>query len=158
MNRMQKLHLTHITLREANAFIKKHHRHHPAERGARFVVGVQTIDDYLNSELVGVAIMGRPKSRMLQQFEPWVIEVTRLCTDGTRNACSMLYGACARGAEALGYLRVITYILESESGVSLKASGWQCDGLTGGGSWNRKSRPRTDKAPIVKKFRWSKTV
>jgi len=149
---MSHLKLVPVILREANAFIRTHHRHHSNERGARFVVGVE------NGHLRGVAVLGRPKSRMIQELEPGTAEVTRCCTDGTKNACSMLYSACARGAAALGYRKIITYILAAENGLSLKASGWSCDGPAGGGSWDRADRHRTDKAPIVPKIRWSKQV
>jgi len=84
----------------------------------------------------------------------YTAEVTRLCTDGTPHACSLLYGAAARAAKALGYRKIITYILESESGVSLRASGWRMDRQSGGGSWSRPSRGRDDKHPTEAKTRW----
>jgi hypothetical protein len=82
--------------------------------------------------------------------------VTRLCTDGTHNACSFLYGAAARSAREQGYRKIITYILESESGDSLRAAGWLCEGPAGGGSWSRGKRERTDKHPTERKVRWSR--
>lgn len=82
------------------------------------------------------------------------LEVTRLATDGTRNACSLLYSAAARAARALGYQRVLTYVLSSETGVSLKASGWRRVADTSGGSWSRPSRARQDKHPTEAKVRW----
>jgi len=84
--------------------------------------------------------------------------VTRLCTDGISNGCSFLYAAAARTARAMGYTRIVTYILESESGVSLRASGWTLDGIAGGGSWNTPCRKRTDKAPTCPKKRFSKIL
>lgn len=75
-----------------------------------------------NGHLAGVAIVGRPVSRYLD--DGLTLEVNRLCTDGTKNACSFLYGAAARAAKVLGYHRIVTYILDTESGVSLRASGW----------------------------------
>jgi hypothetical protein len=78
-------------------------------------------------------------------------EVTRLCTDGVKNGCSFLYGAAARVARAMGYTKIITYILENEDGASLRASGWTLTGIRGGGSWNRPNRKRTDNAPTCKK-------
>jgi hypothetical protein len=78
-------------------------------------------------------------------------EVTRLCTDGVKNGCSFLYGAAARVARAMGYTKIISYILESEDGASLRASGWTLAGIRGGGSWNRPNRKREDKAPTCKK-------
>jgi hypothetical protein len=78
-------------------------------------------------------------------------EVTRLCTDGYINACSFLYGAAARVAKAMGYTKIITYILESENGASLRASGWTFGGVRGGGSWDRANRHRENNAPTCKK-------
>jgi hypothetical protein len=84
----------------------------------------------------------------------WTAEVVRLATDGSKNVCSMLYAASWRAARAMGYRRVITYILDSEPGTSLIAAGWKCIGECGGGSWSRTSRPRIDKAPLQKKIRF----
>ena len=140
--------LTPISLAKANAYINEHHRHHKGTAGHKFSVACS--DD--GGEIVGVAIAGRPVARMLD--DGLTLEVTRLCTNGTRNACSMLYSAAWRAAKAMGYRKMITYTLDSESGVSLKAAGWKCAGLAGGGSWDRQSRRRTDKAPTCKKIRW----
>jgi hypothetical protein len=63
------------------------------------------------------------------------LEVNRICTDGTRNCCTFLYGAVKRAAKAMGYSRLITYTHQDEPGTSLKASGWTFDGDAGGGSW-----------------------
>lgn len=87
----------------------------------------------MNGEIVGVAIVGRPVSRYLG--DGWTLEVNRLCTDGTKNACSFLYSATWRVAKNLGYKKLITYILDSENGASLKASGWKCVGKCGGKCW-----------------------
>ena len=119
-----------IELRSAAAFIAAHHRHHPNERAHRFSIAC-----YDDDRLCGVAVCGRPKARA---YDPnRVLEVTRLCTDGTANACSKLYGAAARAARAMGFDRIQSYIMDSESGASLRASGWtlEADGL-GGGDWN----------------------
>lgn len=107
-----------LELREANAFIEEKHRHHKRVQGHRFSIGCY--DE--NEELVGCAVCGRPTSGLDPKR---VLEVTRLCSDGTKNVCSMLYAAAARAARALGYERVQTYIFESENGASLKASGWR---------------------------------
>ena len=136
-----------LTFKEACEFIDKHHRHHKRPVGWKFGVGA-----IKNGELVGVAIASRPVSRMLD--DGFTCEVTRLCTDGTRNVCSFLYASIRRAAKALGYERVITYILESESGSSLKAAGWTFERIAGGGSWSRLSREREDKAPLEKKQLW----
>ncbi len=148
-SRKIKLTVVPITLDEANAFVREHHRHHKPVPGAKFCVGVAT-----NDAIVGVAIVGRPISRMLD--DGWTLEVNRTCTDGTKNANSMLYGACRRAAFALGYRKLITYTLPSESGASLRAAGWQCIGeAAGGGNWSRKSRPRVDTHPTQVKLKWS---
>ena len=90
--------------------------------------------------LCGVAIVGRPLARKIN--DETTVEVLRLCTDGTPNACSALYGACMRAASALGYQWIITYTLEDEPGTSLKAAGWTFGYRTAGGSWTRNGRPR----------------
>lgn len=96
----------------------------------------------MESEIIGVAIIGRPVARRLDNG--WTLEVNRCCTDGTYNACSMLYSAAWRITKNLGYKRLITYILNSEKGTSLKASNWKLVGEAGGGNWNVTSRPRID--------------
>lgn len=137
-----------INLAEANQFVVKHHRHHKPVPGAKFSVAVS--DEC--GTVRGVAIVGRPVARMLDNG--WTLEVNRCCTDGARNACSMLYGAAWRAARALGYRRLITYTLPEEGGSSLRAAGWRLLGIAGGGSWNRKIRPRVDTAPTQQKFAW----
>ena len=139
----------HVTWRTSKAFVGQEHRHHPPSRGHMWSTGV-----FDGDRLCGVAVIGRPVSRMLQ--EAGQIEVLRLATDGTPNACSALYGAAARQAIAHGYKRwqLLTYILESEPGTSVRAAGWVLDGLTNGGSWDRPSRGRIDKAPTEAKQRW----
>ena len=82
------------------------------------------------------------------------LEVTRLCTDGTKNACSMLYAAAWRAARAMGYKRIGTYILDSEVGTSLAAAGWRLVHKTSGDTWSRTSRPREDKHPLGVKQLW----
>jgi hypothetical protein len=99
-----------------------------------------------------VVTVGRPVARHLD--DGWTLEVTRLCTDGTKNACSLLYAAAWRAARAMGYRRIGTYILDTETGTSLTASGWKCLGKAGGGSWSVPSRPRVDKHPTQIKLRY----
>lgn len=137
-----------ITLREARAFVAAHHRHHRAPQGGLFAVGVGC-----EEAVVGVAIIGKPVARM--NDDGWTAEVTRVCTLGDDNACSMLYGAAWRAARALGYRRLLTYTLVSERGTSLRAAGWKVIGQTDGGSWSRKSRPRVDTHPTEPKTLWS---
>jgi len=133
-----KLSLVHVELKEANAFVERLHRHHNRIQGHRFSIGAA-----VDGELVGVAIVGRPVGGANQY--KW-IEVTRCCTDGTKNACSFLYGAAARAGKALGYERIQTYILQDELGTSLKASGWEFERLSHPVGWHHDG-PR--KARIV---------
>ncbi len=135
--------ITPINFDEANAFISKFHRHHKPMQGCKFCVAVS--DD---EKVVGVAIVGRPVARMLDNG--WTLEVNRCCTDGTKNACSMLYSASWKAAKALGYQRLITYTLPEEGGASLRASNWKCLGLKGGGNWNVRSRPRVDTDELLR--------
>ncbi|MCI8351894.1 MAG: hypothetical protein HFJ86_12155 [Oscillospiraceae bacterium] len=136
-----------ITLREANAFVEQHHRHHGPTVGHKFSIGLSD-----GERIVGVAIVGRPVSRRLD--DGWTLEVNRLCTTGERNACSMLYGAAWRAARAMGYKRLITYTLISEKGTSLRAAGWKCVGEAGGLRWTGKRRPEVDLYPAQMKMKW----
>lgn len=142
-----KLGLIPVDLIEANAFVAELHRHHKPVVGHKFSLGAVK-----DGKVVGVAIVGRPVARRLD--DGVTLEVTRLCTDGTRNACSFLYGACARACFALGYKRIGTYILASENGASLRASGWRLVGGSPGKSWSVPSRPRVDTHPLEPKLRF----
>ena len=139
--------LVPIRQSEAKAFVSQYHRHHKsAPAGSIFQIGCSKDDD-----IIGVVIVGRPVARHLDNG--WTLEVTRLCVkDNIKNACSMLYSASWRVAKGLGYKRLITYILDTENGASLKASNWKEIGVVGGGSWDRKDRPRVDKHPTQKKI------
>ena len=137
----------HVKQNEAFEFISKFHRHHKPPAG--WIVGIGA---YRGDELVGVVCVGRPVARMMNDGK--TAEVTRLCSDGSKNVCSFLYGRARTAAFAIGYDRVITYILESEPGTSLKASGWRFVREAGGGSWSRPSRLREDKAPLETKQLW----
>lgn len=130
-----------LELAEANAFVKQYHRHHRPTVGHKFSLGAA-----LGDKIVGVSIIGRPVSR--RRDDGVTLEVLRLCTDGTRNACSFLYGASARATFALGYKRIGTYILKREPGTSLAAAGWKMIAETPGRSWSVPSRPRVDKTPL----------
>jgi hypothetical protein len=147
------LEVTPINLDEANAFVSLHHRHHKPVPGAKFALAVS--DDA--GKVRGVAIVGRPVARMSDNG--WTLEVNRCCTDGAKNACSMLYGAAWRAAKALGYRRLVTYTLPEEGGVSLRAAGWKLLGERGGGNWNVPSRPRIDTAEALRgqKLLWEAT-
>lgn len=153
-----------ISLDEANAFVSQHHRHRGPVVGAKFCIaaaarhaigsqqpGGAGYGMHMDS-IVGVAIVGRPVARSLD--DGWTLEVNRLCTNGTKNACSMLYAAAWRAARALGYRQLITYTLASESGISLRAAGWRVVGQVKGRSWDTPSRPRIDTEPLQDKFRW----
>ena len=144
--------VTPVNLDEANAFVSRFHRHHAPVPGAKFCIAVSE-----GVKVRGVAIVGRPVARMSDNG--LTLEVNRCCTDGTKNACSMLYGAAWRAAKALGYQRLITYTLPEEGGASLRASGWQLLGLRGGGNWNVPSRPRIDTAEVLRgqKLLWEAT-
>jgi hypothetical protein len=146
-----RLRLSPIGLRAANEYVDRVHRHHQPVAGHKFSVSV--VDDH--GELHGVGIAGRPKSRHLDA--QGYLEIVRVATDGSQNACSTLYGALRRAGIALGYSpeKIITYTLASESGASLRASGWYRDGRTDGGSWDRATRGRTDAHPLEPKLRWA---
>ena len=155
-----------IELKEANEFVEALHRHHSPVHRDKFRIGC--VDEQGN--LHGVIQLARPVSRMLDDGK--TIEVVRCCSDGTYNVCSFLYSRAARIAKEMGYERIITYILNSETGTSLKASGWKLENADcGGGSWNVPSRPREvvesqmslfgdnkPKYPTEKKQRWGKSL
>lgn len=145
--RMSQLVLCPLTLAEANAFVARVHRHHGPTVGGKFAIGVAVA-----GEVVGVAIVGRPVARHLD--DGWTVEVNRVATDGTDNACSMLYGAAWRAAKAMGYRRAVTYTLDSEEGGSLRGAGWKVVAEVNGRSWDCQSRPRVDKHPTQGKVRW----
>lgn len=137
-----------ITFKEACSFIAANHRHHKPTVGHKFSLGL-----YQGDKLIGVAVCGRPVSRHYD--DGLTCEINRVCTDGTKNACSMLYGACCRVAKEMGYQKVITYILQSENGASLKASNFICEGEAGGTHWTG-GRNRGQSIPAEKKTRWIK--
>lgn len=141
------LELVPIDLQDARAFISQHHRHHSPPRGCILVAGAADA-----GRVVAVVVVGRPVARQLQ--DGYTAEVTRLASDGTRNACSLLYAAAWRACRALGYRRLVTYTLAEEGGASLRAAGWRCLGEAGGGSWSRENRPRVDRHPTQRKLRW----
>lgn len=146
------LELKPVTLKTANEFVRRYHRHHKPTVGHKFSIGVSD-----GEKIVGVSICGRPVSRHLD--DGWTLEVNRLCTDGTRNACSILYAASARAAKAMGYKRIVTYILESENGASLRASGFRCEGIAGGKEWTGVRKPSDcNLYPHEMKQRWVKDL
>lgn len=150
-----------VCLREVCAFVNEHHRHCKAPRGWRFGAAIFNGRGPLRQR-IGVVSVGRPVARMLDQQR--IVEVNRLCIDPTLprplvwNAASMLYGWAAKEARRRGFERIITYTLQQESGVSLKAAGWEPDHLTGGGDWDTASRPRQDSGPVGRKVRWTRQL
>lgn len=140
-----RLRIVPVTFRDACGYVAMWHRHHAAPAGHKFSVGVATdqTDDEGADHVVlrGVAIIGRPVARHFD--DGLTLEVTRLATDGTRNAPSALYGAAWRAAKALGYRRLITYTQQGESGGSLRGAGWrQVAHRPARRSWDTPSRPR----------------
>ena len=148
-------------LKAANEFVRLLHRHSKPVAGHKFAVGVEACTRTADGEawgLVGVAIVGRPVAPRLDNGK--AAEVLRLCTDGTRNACSMLYGAARRAARALGHDPIYTYTLPEECGASLRAAGFRLDKEDAGGSaamWHnrpgRKAQPVGDDL-VGGKWRW----
>lgn len=142
-----------LTLREANAFVASHHRHHGPVRGMKFAVGCESVlippGESLTGAfrvivhtplalLCGVVIVGRPKARLLDDGR--TAEVTRLCTDGTPHAASFLLGCAWRAARAMGYRRMVSYLLDGEAGVAYSAAGWRRAAKSEGDTWRRESR------------------
>lgn len=152
---MTSLRVRPVTLREANALVMSLHRHHPPDRGHKFSIGVENAV----GKLCGAVIIGRPKARGLDRERGGVrftAEVTRLVTDGEPNACSALYSAAARAAEAMGYDLIVTYIRDDEPGTSLVAAGWVSSGIVTARSWDCPSRRRKDTTERVPRVRYEK--
>lgn len=150
-----------VDLKTANAFVRRLHRHSRPVVGYKFAVGVETQTRLLDGPewvLCGVAIVGRPVATRLDNGK--AAEITRVCTDGTSNACSMLYGAARKAARALGHEPIYTYTLPDEGGASLRAAGFRLDKEDAGGpsvAWH--NRPGRTAQPIGDdliggKWRW----
>lgn len=153
-----RLRVVPLTLERANSLVRQWHRHSPPVLGHRFSIGAE-----INGALVGACIVGRPNARMTDQDT--VAQVLRLVTDGTPNACSLLYAAAARAARAMGFDSIITFTLEREPGTSLRAAGWDRDGETDGGNWREEFRklattmlPRPSRHDEGPKVRWIKRL
>jgi hypothetical protein len=143
-----------ITLKAARAFVLEHHRHNDPPHGHKFSIGLTK-----NGRLIGVVVVGQPIAR--KQCDGYTAEITRCCViDGERNANSKLYAAAVRASKAMGYRRVLTYTLPSESGASLRAVGFREDGMTkdNPAGWNSPGRPRKKPMlyPAGPKVRWVK--
>lgn len=141
------LSLKPTSLREANTLVSELHRHHGRSQGHRWSIAA-----FDGERFCGAAIVSTPRARKLA--DGFTAEVARLVTDGTDNACSKLYGACWRAWKAMGGQRMFTYITISEPGTSLRAAGWEFDGLTDpNADWDRPSR-RRDSDDLGQKQRW----
>ena len=143
------LELRPCNFQTARDFVGEHHRHNKPPVGHKFSIAC-----YDGERLCGVAMVGRPIGRYLD--DGLTLEVNRCCTDGTKNACSMLYGAAWRAAKALGYKHLITYTRQSESGASLRAAGWKNDGPAGGPHWTGQRYEQTEIVLDEMKVRWRK--
>lgn len=141
-----------LQLKEANNVVDQWHRHHAPCTGHRFSIGA--IDD--TGTIVGVLIAGRPVARWTDQR--MTLEVSRIATNGARNCCSYLLGAAARIAKQMGFCRIQTYTLHTESGASLRGAGWICEQLTAGGLWKHSDGPRRNDQPTCPKYRWIKEL
>lgn len=143
--------LTPCSVSDARRFVAAFHRHNRPPAGGVFAVGLEH-----DAVLIGVAIAGRPVARALDDGR--TLEVTRCCTspDAPKGAVSCLYGACRRAAGALGYARLLTYTLASESGASLRGVGWQQTAfLQARGGWSCPSRLRgAGTVDRTDKLRW----
>lgn len=138
------------TVKAARACVKQWHRHLPDLQGGLFAAAVA-----VDGKIVGVAIAGNPPQAW-QGTGRFVI--SRCATTGERNACSMLYGAICRAAQALGYREAWTYTLPGEPGVSLRAAGFVDMGLTAGGEHDRPSRRRKAAVRPEPKRRWMRRL
>lgn len=150
---MSDLRIVPVDLATARGFVAAHHRHHGPPIGHKFSVGVAR-----GETLVGVAIIGRPVSRVIQ-LEGATLEVIRSATDGTRIANSMLYGAARRVTFALGYDRLITYTQDGETGASLQAAGYRVVAQRPArAGWDTPSRPRENRGDYITRTLWESTV
>lgn len=141
-----------IKLTEACEFVGNFHRHNKPPAGGIFAVGVSD-----GEKLCGVAIVGRPVARFLDNGQ--TLEVTRCCViDGApKGVCSFLYARCWQAAKALGWQKLITYTLQSESGASMRGAGWKCVAeLKPNSSSGWQNRPGREWQSVVgqSKFRW----
>lgn len=137
-----------VSLRQAAEFVQEHHRHHDMPQGGLWALALLRDDD-----LVGVAIAGRPVSRILQR--QGACEIIRVCVlPEIPNGCSKLIARVRRVAQAMGYVKCVSYTLAEEDGASLRGAGFEAKGRTKGASWDRGKRPRTDHHPTGPKTRW----
>lgn len=142
---MSQLELRPIGTREASEVVRRLHRHLPRVVGGLFACSV-----FVDGELVGVGVASQPKAP--RSRDGFTVEITRIATDGHRNACSKLYGALCRAAAAVGYRKAVTFTRLDESGISLRAAGFAEDGLTREQSWDRPSRSRSVELSQVRRW------
>lgn len=147
-----------MTCKAAAKYVGEHHRHNRPPNGGLFAAAVEE-----DGKVVGVAICGRPIARLLDDGR--TVEITRCCTDGAKNACSMLYAALCRAAAAVGYETAVTYTLKEEPGTSLLAAGFVAVAAVPVCTWNRKRRPRyetdlfgQEQRPRGEKVRWERVL
>ena len=141
-----------LSLRRANELVTSLHRHHQPVRFHLFSIGAEK-----DGGLCAAAIVLRPVNQNTTA-SAFIAEVSRLASDGTKNACSFLLSRCAKAAFAMGYFAIQTYTLPEETGASLRAAGWECDGHTRGRPWSTLGRIRNVAHPIGPKLRWVKTA
>ncbi len=142
-----------LGLEEANELVRRWHRHHQPVPGAKFCIGAAA-----GGAVVGAVVVGRPVARAFD--DGWTLEVTRLVTDGTPNACSLLYGAARRAVFALGYRRLITYTRTDEGGASLRGAGWRVIATRRRRSWeaDSRARPRVETSEPAERWLWEVTA
>lgn len=144
-----------LTITAALAFVAEHHRRLPRCQGGMWAIGAER-----DGVLLGACVVGRPTARLLDDGRR--LQVLRLAVvpgdasgSGQRGICSILYGAAARAARAMGASDLITYIHDDERGVSLRAAGWISMETTRGGQWSRRSRERAATVEPGPKVRWA---
>lgn len=157
-----RLTLVPISIAGACEYVSRWHRHLERPRGAKFAIAAQRVGDF---DLCGVAIVGRPKARELQDGR--TLEVVRVATptpepeprtpeEHAKSVCSFLYAKARRAAQALGYTSCKTYSLKSEGGASLRALGLTPEATVQGREWDTPSRRRKEgpRAQREEKLRW----
>ena len=120
----RRLEIVPVTQKEAHAFADRRYKQQKRIKGYQFSVGCTDGD-----RMVGVANVARPASRYMD--DGWTLEMTGVCTDGSEDVRLMLYAAAWRAARALGYRKLITYVMDTEPGTGLKMAGWKCIGQVG---------------------------
>jgi hypothetical protein len=137
---------------EALKFVDNFHRHNDPPVSGLFAVGASD-----GKQLVGAAIVGRTVARGLDDGE--TAEVVRCCVieSSPKGTCSFLYARCWQAAKALGWRKLVTYTLQSESGASMRGAGWKVVAqLQARDPADWQSRPGREWHPVVgqQKIRW----